>query len=266
MLRASPRRLKRIGFVMLTASVVLLATSVYLLSTGTSHYSTNVMPGNKTSFSKPSVGSGDDLTYKVVFYQSVDLAVSLAQQGGTTLSTQTFSKLPSGKETFSAPSAGDYTLQVWNHGDYAVNLSLTYNNSVHSNVVINSDQSRSFSAPNVTNHSSLSYSISLNEVTNLTAELVSPQGTSYAPSSMNGPLSGSGTVITPRAGNWSMQLNNNGDLPVNVTVSIGDIGMGTLGIIVFGFVLLPTGIAFLAMYVAVARREKKRRRLRELSE
>lgn len=251
---------------MIVASIVLFAFSVYLLSQGTSEYSVNVDPGKSTTFTKTGVGAGDDLTYRVSFHQNFDLVASLISQNGSSYSVITFNQLPSGTNTILAPSSGNWTLNIVNHGAYEVNISVVYDSVTHSSVIIGPGNSTAFYDKSVSSGSNLVYSMGSNQVGNVTASLIAPGGTVHSSIHLSSATSGTATVIVPVKGDWLLQINNTGPLPVNLSVSLGDASIAALGLTVFGFVLLPAGIALLTAYAYALRREKKRRQMREFSE
>ncbi|AKA48397.1 hypothetical protein IX51_04045 [uncultured archaeon] len=266
MIRSNKRRLRQIGLIMIVASIVLFAVSVYLLSAGTSEYSVNSDPGKTVSFSKAGVSAGDDLTYKVSFHQNFDLVASLISQNGTSYSVITFNQLPTGTNTILAPSSGNWTLQIANDGGYNVNISVVYDSITHKGVPIAPGNYTRFYDPKVSSGSNLVYSMSPNQVGNITAMLLSPDGAQHSSIHLSSASSGSDTIIVPVSGEWKIQINNSGELPVNLSVSIGDASYAALGMTIFGFVLLPGGIAFLSAYAYALRRERKRKHLREFSE
>lgn len=266
MIRTGRRRLRQIGLIMIVASIVLFAVSVYLLSAGTSEYSVNTDPGKTVTFSKTGVSAGDDLTYKISMYQDFNLVASLISQNGTSYSVISFNQLPSGTNTILAPDTGNWTLELANDGSYTVNVTVVYNSLTHNDVVIGSGNSVDFYAPSVQSGSNLVYSISSNQVANVTATLVSPDGSPHSSIHLSSVSSGSNTIIVPASGDWSLKIANNGPQPVNLSVSIGDASYAALGMTIFGFVLLPSGIALIGAYAYEARREKKRRLLKEFSE
>lgn len=266
MIRSSKKRLRQIGLIMIVVSIVLFAVSVYLLSTGTSEYTLNVEPGKTVSFSKAGVSAGDDLTYKVSFYQNFSLVASLISKNGSSYSVITFNQLPTGTNTILAPSSGNWTLSIANDGGYTVNINVVYASITHHNVIIKSGGSAQFYDPSVTSEGNLVYSMSANQVGNITATLIAPDGSPHSSIHLSSTTSGADTIIVPSSGDWQLSVSNNGEIPVNMSVSIGDASYPALGMTIFGFVLLPAGIALIVSYAYQVRREKKRKLLREFSE
>lgn len=266
MMRTNPRKVRKIGFILILVSIILFAVSVYFLSSGTSDYQLNIEPGKSANFTKNAVGRGDDLTYKVSFYQSVNITASLYKGAESPFSVLTYSHLPTGTNDILAPTAGNWTLQITNHGSYAVNLSVTFHSLTHNNVNIAPGGSKYYYDQSVSAQGSMDYGLSLNQVPSLNVTLIAPDGSTHAITQLSNSLSGSQTIIVPTSGTWTLQATDNGNLPVNISVSYGDVGLAALAMTVFGFVLLPCGIAFVGMYVLAVRREKKRKRLREFSE
>ncbi len=266
MMRTNKRRLRQIGLVMIVASIVLFAFSVYLLSSGTSEYTVNTDPGKSISFTKPSVGAGDDLTYKISYHQNFNIVASLISQNGSAYSVITFNQLPSGTNTILAPSSGNWTLQIANHGGYDVNINVVYDSVSHANVIIGPGNATKFYDRSVTDGGNLVYSLTANQEGNISAILKAPDGTAHSSLHLASSTSGTATIIVPSAGDWTLLISNSGPLPVNLSVSIGDASIPALALTVFGFVLLPAGIALLSAYAYALRREKKRRLMREFSE
>lgn len=266
MIRPNRRRLRRIGLVMIVASLVLFGVSALVLSHGTSEYSITVKPGSSSVLNKPGVSTGDDLTYKVSFYQNVNVTANLMEPNGTVYSSLSFYTMPTGSNSLLASVSGNWTLQIVNNGGYAVNLSLSLDNLNHNPVLINPGSKVEFYTNNVQSDSNIQYSMGLNLNPDLHTSLVSPDGTVHSYLNLTSVTSGSHTIIVPASGTWGLHVDNNGSLPVNVSVTIGDASYAALGMTIFGFVLLPSGIALIVVHVYAARQEKKRNRLRGFSE
>lgn len=264
MFRPKSRRLKRIGFIMIVVSVALFAVSVYLLSAGTSEYTVTTHPSGTSNFYRTSVHAGDDLTYKISYFQSVNLTATLISPNGTAYSELNYTQLPTGPDKIIAPDAGNWTFELLNNGQYTVNVTISYDSTTHSNVNIKPFNTADYHDPSVKAQSEMSYSISLNQVPDVYATLISPGGSVHSSLNLSSTQSGSNTIIAPSSGIWNLQISNNGSLPVNVSVTIGDTSYAALGITIFGFVLLPSGIALIAIYTNSVRMEKKRRRMRQL--
>lgn len=97
---------------------------------------------------------------------------------------------------------------------------------------------------------------------NLTSYLISPSGQVFANSTMAG--NGVSHVIIPAtSGNWTLVvINNNANSVANVSITYGQVDYFTIFTTVFGFVLLPSGIALVGLYYYSLREEKKRDRFR----
>ena len=71
-------------------------------------------------------------------------------------------------------------------------------------------------------------------------------------------------VVSHSSGNVSLVITNTGAHSISVDASLGTIGYPTLLSVIFGFVLLPSGIALLGLYYYSRHIERrKERRLRE---
>lgn len=68
-------------------------------------------------------------------------------------------------------------------------------------------------------------------------------------------------VVAPASGNLSLVIVNNGPSAINVDISIGSVDYVTLMTTVFGFVLLPSGIALIGIYIYARRVEKRKEKL-----
>lgn len=266
MIRPNNRRLKRIALIMIVVSIVLFSVSVYLLSAGTSEYNVSTNPAKTSTFYKNSVGTGDDLTYKISFQQSVNLTASLISPSGSAYSELNYTRLPTGPNNVIAPESGNWTFQLLNKAAYAVNVSVIFDNVNYNDVSIAPFKSTSFQDTSVKAQDQMTYTINLNQKPNIQAELVSPTGVVHSWLNLSATQSGSNTIIAPNSGSWNLQITNNGSLPVNLSVTIGDTSYLAIGVTVFGFVLLPGGIALLLVYANSVRMEKKRKRLRDISQ
>ena len=73
-----------------------------------------------------------------------------------------------------------------------------------------------------------------------------------------------GVYVSPATGNVSLVIKNTGPRSINIDASIGTIGYPTLLTIIFGFVLLPSGMVLVGLYYYSRHVERrKERRLRE---
>lgn len=264
MFRPNNRKLRKIGLAMIVVSIVLFAVSVYLLSVGTSEYTVTALPSNTANFYKNSVRAGDDLTYKISYYQSVNLTATLISPVGTAYSVLNYTQLPTGPNKIIAPDSGNWTFELLNNGHYNVNVTITYDSTTYHDVNIQPFKTADFRDPSVKAQAEMSYTISSNQFPDVYAALISPGGNVHSSLNLSSIQSGSNTIIAPSSGVWNLQISNNGSLPVNVSVTIGDTSYAALGVTIFGFVLLPSGIALIAAYTYSVRMEKKRRRMRQL--
>lgn len=104
----------------------------------------------------------------------------------------------------------------------------------------------------------LEYSISASATSvNLTVSWVSPSGQHFSDQKLSSNSTVTSVIIAPESGNWIFNVVNNGSTTVNATISIGDISYSLIYSVVIGFVLLPAGIAFIALFFYIRRTENK---------
>ncbi|MEM0155760.1 MAG: hypothetical protein QW597_04055 [Thermoplasmataceae archaeon] len=104
----------------------------------------------------------------------------------------------------------------------------------------------------------LEYSISASAPSvNLTVFWSSPSGQHLSDQKLSSNSTVTSVIIAPESGNWTLSVVNNGSTTVNATISIGDISYSLIYSVVIGFVLLPAGIAFIALFFYVRRIENK---------
>lgn len=71
----------------------------------------------------------------------------------------------------------------------------------------------------------------------------------------------SNVIVSPVSGNASLVIVNHGTGTINVDASIGSVDYLTLITTVFGFVLLPSGIALIGIYFYARRVERRKEKL-----
>lgn len=257
--------LKRIGFIMVVVSIVLFAVSVYFLSSGTTDYTASSLPGKTAVLSKKGVQTGDDLTYRISVNQYIPMEVKLVSPSGSTFSDLNYTTLPTGKVGITVPDAGTWSVHVMNNGNYMVNATTSLDNIQHT-ANISAHGSVVYSLQSLQVQSTVTYSVSTSFAPAVHVALVSPTGTEHSSINLSDSTTGSATIVAPSAGTWELHVTNNGSLPVNLTASIGDVSYAALGLTIFGVALLPGGIALISIYVYSVRMEKKRNRLKGLSQ
>lgn len=99
---------------------------------------------------------------------------------------------------------------------------------------------------------------------NVTTYLAVSSGSHFGNDSATQKSSLTGVVVSPSSGVLTLTIKNTGSQTINVDISVGTIGYGTLLTIVFGLVLLPSGIVLVGIYYYSRHVERrKERRLRE---
>lgn len=140
-------------------------------------------------------------------------------------------------------------------------VQFSLNTSNYNDIKINPGSSLTFHKNSVLAGDDLEYSVeSSSSSYNISSYLLSPSGSHYANQSSVS-HSVSEVIIPSTGGNWTLVIVNN-DLssPINVSITYGQVGYITIFTTVFGFVLLPSGIALIGLHAYASHSEKKRNR------
>ena len=110
----------------------------------------------------------------------------------------------------------------------------------------------------------LEYSITITSASpNVTVYWISPLLSQFGSHSIITGSTASSVFIAPVSGNWTFVAVNHGNSTANATITVGDISYTLIYSVVFGFVLLPAGIAFIGLYFYIRRHENAMRKLME---
>lgn len=111
----------------------------------------------------------------------------------------------------------------------------------------------------------IDYTVTSNFSTfNITAFVSITSGTIFGNETAVKKSSLTGVYVSPGSGNISLTIRNTGTQTINIDASIGTIGYSTLLTVIFGFVLLPSGIVLVGVYYYSRHAERrKEKRLRE---
>ena len=146
---------------------------------------------------------------------------------------------------------------------YSIEQGITKQNSV----TIGPGSVHAITKINVSAGDDLEYSVSSQGSSlNISAFLVSPDNSSTGYLNISGGYSGSKVIVAPLSGNWTLMIRNNGNSQAVVDISLGDVSYLTLMSTIFGFVLLPSGIALLIIYSYARVKERRREKLRDFSQ
>lgn len=133
---------------------------------------------------------------------------------------------------------------------FSLSVFLIYSNTAHaSNVSIGPGSSYTLNMGNVSAGDDIDYSVSTNlQMFNLTTYLSYNTGASAGYVNVTNSSSVTKVIVSPDSGNVSLVIKNTGSYTINVDASIGIVDYYTLVSLVFGFVLLPSGIVILGVY------------------
>ena len=154
------------------------------------------------------------------------------------------------------------SVTLFSYSVYSIEQGITK----QTNVTIGSGSVHTIKKINVSAGDDLEYSInSQGSRINVSAFLISPDNSNVGYLNVSD-YSGSKVIVTTSSGNWTLFIKNNGNSQIVVDISLGDISYLTLVSTIFGFVLLPSGIALLIIYSYARVKERKREKLRDFSQ
>lgn len=96
---------------------------------------------------------------------------------------------------------------------------------------------------------------------NITAYVLFDHGVTAGSTSSTNSTSISNVIVSPVSGNASLVIVNHGAGTINVDASIGNVNYLTLITTVFGFVLLPSGIALVGIFFYSRRVERAKEKI-----
>ncbi len=103
------------------------------------------------------------------------------------------------------------------------------------------------------------YIIFSNQTTSLSAYMQSPSGKEYI-NEFNRYGNTTGSIIGNQKGVWYLHVKNTGTTNVTIEIDYQVVSYYVIATIFVGFVLLPIGIALVALHYYILRREKKRQK------
>ncbi len=110
----------------------------------------------------------------------------------------------------------------------------------------------------------LEYSITVASASpNVTVYWISPLLSQFGNQTLKTGSTASSVFVAPVSGNWIFVAVNHGNSTANATITVGDISYTLIYSVVFGFVLLPAGIAFIGLYFYIRRHENAMRKMME---
>ncbi len=149
---------------------------------------------------------------------------------------------------------------------FSVSVYLVESNSTSaSGVNISPGGSYTLSGKYVNAGDDIDYTVTSNVAAfNISAYVSVSSGSSFGNETALQKSSLTGVYVSPATGNISLIIKNTGSQTISVDASLGTIGYPTLLTIIFGFVLLPSGMVLIALYYHSRHVERrKERRLRE---
>ena len=118
---------------------------------------------------------------------------------------------------------------------------------------------------NVSSGTELEYSVTLEGNANISVYLLSPDGLRMGTETMNTSSTLSETVVSNTSGNWSLVILNHGDKNALLSATFSDLNFEMIFLIVFGIVLIPSGLILIYIYFYSRKMERRRERFRNLN-
>ena len=110
----------------------------------------------------------------------------------------------------------------------------------------------------------LEYSVTVTSKSpNVTVFWISPLNSQFGNQTLKTGSTSSSVFVAPVSGNWTFVAVNHNNVTANATITLGDISYTLIYSVVFGFVLLPVGIAFIGLYFYIRRHENVMRKMME---
>jgi heme/copper-type cytochrome/quinol oxidase subunit 2 len=95
--------------------------------------------------------------------------------------------------------------------------------------------------------------------------VLSPEGVDFGLKTLNTSSTVSGIVVSNSSGNWSLVVFNHGSEKAAVSATFSDLTFSMLFLIVFGIVLIPSGLVIIYIYFYSRKVEKRREKFRNLN-
>ena len=121
------------------------------------------------------------------------------------------------------------------------------------------------SQKNVSSGTELQYTVTLNSDQNISVYVLSPEGVDFGLKTLNTSSTVSGIVVSNSSGNWSLVVFNHGSEKAAVSATFSDLTFSMLFLIVFGIVLIPSGLVIIYIYFYSRKVEKRREKFRNLN-
>ncbi len=122
----------------------------------------------------------------------------------------------------------------------------------------------SLSVKGISQGDDLEYSVTMTSASpNVTIYWLSPLNTTFGNKTVTTGSTASTVFVAPVSGNWTFVAINHANATANATITLGDISYTLIYSVVFGFVLLPAGIAFIGLYFYIRRHENVMKKMFE---
>lgn len=118
---------------------------------------------------------------------------------------------------------------------------------------------------NVSSGTDLEYSVTLNANANISVYLISPEGYHLGTETANVSSTITGTVVSNTSGNWSLIILNTGGTKADLSATFSYLNFQMIFFLVFGVILVPSGLVLIYLYFYSKKLEKKREKFRNLN-
>lgn len=121
------------------------------------------------------------------------------------------------------------------------------------------------SQKNVSSGTELQYTVTLDGNQNISVYVISPAGFDFGLKTVNTSSTISDMVLSNSSGNWSLVIFDHGSGAAKVSATFSDLTFNMLFLIVFGIVLIPSGLVIIYIYFYSRKVEKRREKIRNLN-
>jgi flagellar basal body-associated protein FliL len=121
------------------------------------------------------------------------------------------------------------------------------------------------SQKNVSPGTELQYSVTLTSNQNISVYVLSPKGADLGLKTINTSSTISNIVISNSSGKWSLVILDHGSGKATISATFSDLTFSMIFLIVFGIVLIPSGLVIIYVYFYSRKVEKRRERFRNLN-
>ncbi|WP_393971364.1 hypothetical protein OXIME_001638 [Oxyplasma meridianum] len=121
------------------------------------------------------------------------------------------------------------------------------------------------SQKNVSSGTELQYTVTLKSNQSISVWVLSPQGIHLGVKTIKSSTTLSDTVLSNVSGKWSLVIFNHGGTTAEISATFSDLTFSMLFLIVFGIVLIPSGLVMIYIYYYSKKVEKRRERIRNLN-